>query len=352
MANVFIEEQVMTDIGEAIRTKDGTTEKILPADMAAKILAIETNKPLDGEYVWQVCTIGHDWEYTSELIGTEKPSDASGTSKSSFTITDDGCFELSTTAATLSGYYLITGANGKSIYYAEWKYATTGSYYNYYLYTIVDSNVLETKGTPIDVVTSDTITDYPENGVQDGYWYVLADTDDIDELSATAITDIHVWEKYTLSEYTLKATKYSNVTVSETSLTAPDVIWEDIKYSDGVDYSTGEITLASPITTISSVSTVEQAQPILGKYIYSNYNGNFYFVPSDATIEYEESAVYPSTEITNKRVYISTAYKLSVPNTGELVGVVATTDVSLYPSDGEQDGYKYLYKGTVSAVSA
>lgn len=42
MANVFIEEQTMTNIGSAIRTKKGTTDLILPEDMPEEILSIET----------------------------------------------------------------------------------------------------------------------------------------------------------------------------------------------------------------------------------------------------------------------------------------------------------------------
>ena len=47
MANVFIEEQVMTNIGNAIRTKNGTSAKILPADMPSQILAIDTGSEID-----------------------------------------------------------------------------------------------------------------------------------------------------------------------------------------------------------------------------------------------------------------------------------------------------------------
>ena len=40
MANVFIDEQVMTDIGNAIRSKTGKADLILPADMASEIEGI------------------------------------------------------------------------------------------------------------------------------------------------------------------------------------------------------------------------------------------------------------------------------------------------------------------------
>ena len=40
MANVFVEEQVMTDIGNAIRSKTGKSDLILPANMASEIEGI------------------------------------------------------------------------------------------------------------------------------------------------------------------------------------------------------------------------------------------------------------------------------------------------------------------------
>lgn len=42
MANVFIKDSTMSAIGDAIRAKTGGTAKILPADMATEIAAIET----------------------------------------------------------------------------------------------------------------------------------------------------------------------------------------------------------------------------------------------------------------------------------------------------------------------
>lgn len=53
MAKVFIEETTLTNIGNAIRDKEGTTELIPVNDMATRITAIETggNEPTDEELV-------------------------------------------------------------------------------------------------------------------------------------------------------------------------------------------------------------------------------------------------------------------------------------------------------------
>lgn len=51
MANVWIDENTMGSIGDAIRGKTGGTEKILPADMPNEIASIVTNPPLQEKSV-------------------------------------------------------------------------------------------------------------------------------------------------------------------------------------------------------------------------------------------------------------------------------------------------------------
>ena len=131
-----------------------------------------TEQPkLDGAYVWQKCTIDHGWHYTTEELGTTKPSDLTGTGRQSFTITDDGYFELSTETSALGGYYSISGGNGKSIYYSVWKYASSGSYYTYSKLTLPNS-ANDAKGQFVSYVSSDSENAYPNNGASGGYWYV------------------------------------------------------------------------------------------------------------------------------------------------------------------------------------
>lgn len=126
---------------------------------------------LDGAYVWQKCTIDSGWHYTTEELGTTKPSDLTGTVRKSFTITEDGYFELSTETSTLGGYYSISGGNGKSIYNSVWHYASSGSYYTYSKLTLPNSTD-DAKGQFVSYVTSDSENAYPNNGASGGYWYV------------------------------------------------------------------------------------------------------------------------------------------------------------------------------------
>ena len=56
MANVFIEESTMTNIGKAIRSKTGKTSKILPADMPEEILNIVSG----GDFSVEEVTLASD----------------------------------------------------------------------------------------------------------------------------------------------------------------------------------------------------------------------------------------------------------------------------------------------------
>ena len=131
----------------------------------------EGENELDGAYVWQKCTIDTGWHYTTEELGTTKPSDATGSASKSFTITDDGYFELSTETTYLGGYYSISGGNGKSIYYGVYTYNGSNSYTKYYKLTLSDS-MSNAKGQFVGYVTSDSENAYPDNGASGGYWYV------------------------------------------------------------------------------------------------------------------------------------------------------------------------------------
>ena len=358
LSNTIDQEIILSD-GASITLQthssnfgNATTEDVISGKTFTSTAGLKVTgmKNLTGTYVWQKCNIGYNWEYeTSELLGTEKPSDATGASKKSFTITDDGRFELSSEDSVLGGYYAISGGDGKSIYKAEWKYASSGSYYNYYKLTIIENNALAKQGSPVDVVTSDVITDYPENDVQNGYWYVFIDAESKNEFVAQSLSDIHVWEKYTLDGYSLEEKLYSNITFSYKSVTGTDIAWDDISYADEINYSSGTISLVNP-TTISAVSTVEQANPILGKYAYNNYYQKFYRVPSDATITF--NTVTTSQGVTTgQNIMVSPAYELSISNPGEFVELIVTNISDSYPTDGEQNGYRYVYKGAVATVS-
>lgn len=130
-----------------------------------------------GNYTWTKYAVVSSAETNRELLGTTKPSDAvqPGTTYwyKSYTIDENGQFQLSQETQAMSGYASIKNGDGTSIYEAEWKFVYGGdSYTNYYKITI--TNLTTSKGEEIGTVTSTNRNEYPQNGIKDGYWYVLS----------------------------------------------------------------------------------------------------------------------------------------------------------------------------------
>lgn len=130
----------------------------------------------EGQYCWKKYPVSNGYEVTTKSLGTTKPSDCGSASYSSYTITDEGYFQLASGTSTLTYYYLPTGAkNGKTkyIYLKAWKYAASGSYYLYSKLTLSDTPT-QTIGDLVGYVVSDVSDTYPSDGDGgDGYWYTL-----------------------------------------------------------------------------------------------------------------------------------------------------------------------------------
>lgn len=88
-----------------------------------------------------VASYSDGWEITKTLVSTEsKPEDCTTTDYGTYTITDDGFFELSGTPQTpLSSFRYVVGqtTNAKSIYYKTFNPASAKT--NYYLWTISET---------------------------------------------------------------------------------------------------------------------------------------------------------------------------------------------------------------------
>lgn len=147
-----------------------------------------------GQYCWKKCAVKKNCELTTESLGTTEPDDCGATNYSSYTITDDGYFQLNSGTTTLQYYRLPTGAtNGKTkyIYFKEWNYSVSGSYYTYSKLTLSDTYT-EAKGSLLGYVTSDDSGAYPGDGIgADGYWYELVSDSEsgLDTSDATATAD-------------------------------------------------------------------------------------------------------------------------------------------------------------------
>lgn len=125
-----------------------------------------------GKYAWEKYEV-LNYEITKTSLGTTKPSDCGSGEYSDYSITDDGYFKLSGNTYGY-GYHYISGqsSNAKSIYSEFYVYGSGGGSTGYQLLTLSDNRIDDTKGRKLGYVVSDASSDYPEDGVQDGFWYV------------------------------------------------------------------------------------------------------------------------------------------------------------------------------------
>lgn len=122
-----------------------------------------------GKYAWEKYEV-LNYEITKTSIGTTAPSDISSAKYGEYSITSDGYFVLSG-SSYVGGYHYITGqsSNAKSIYYELYNPLGNNSYH---LWTLSDERIEDTKGRKLGYVVSNISSDYPDDGVQNGYWYV------------------------------------------------------------------------------------------------------------------------------------------------------------------------------------
>lgn len=164
----------LSNLGDAAIT-DVSVGKTFTSTAGIKATGIGAH----GKYVWERYAIHHDYEITRELVGTSYPSDYDYHTgmKTDYYITQDGYFKLSETSSLLNGYYGILNGDGKSIYEKEWVYVYNGeSYDNFYKLTITGSTYANAeKSFSLGYVSSNTSDAYPDDGEQDGYYYVKVD---------------------------------------------------------------------------------------------------------------------------------------------------------------------------------
>ena len=123
-----------------------------------------------GGYVWAKYSRKIGYKETLGAASSSKPSGYSTTSYKNFVITEDGYYQLSNDGLGMDSYYLPNGAtNGKTktILYKAYmgKYQTR---------TLSDEKTaLDKRGDElIEYLSSDTEDAYPNDGVQDGYYFI------------------------------------------------------------------------------------------------------------------------------------------------------------------------------------
>lgn len=178
----------------------------------------------NGKYCWKKYRVQKNWEKTTKKLGTSKPAEASSTKYGSYTITDDGYYQLSGTSY-LGGYYLPSGAtNGatKTIYQYAW--SALGSSY-YYKWTLGDT-CTETLGKFLGYVGSNDSEAYPL-GIRDKYWYI--------PVATLEVTDETLkWGTFRIGEYPLleeKDLSYYEFDTGLSTITSMTILKYDVNES-------------------------------------------------------------------------------------------------------------------------
>ena len=156
---------------------------------------------------------------------------------------------------------------------------------------------------------------------------------------ADSLAELHYWEKSaaadTITEEKVEDYElyYYNSSLSITS-------YGFTQYASEIEVVDGALALVDPIAR----GTIDE-ETLNGKYIQNG--SDFYRIPTDATITTNSSA--GATAYTKKTV--DRVFKLTCVTSGS-VSIVVSNDGSAYPENGEQDGYNYVYKGTLGEVGA
>lgn len=173
-----------------------------------------------------------------------------------------------------------------------------------------------------------------------------------DDLEGDSLESFHYWEKYSGSEDMLEESEAPNLNIAEYVVTSP-LNTDTIEYSAEIDTSGDTLKLKNPDSIVfnsKETAFAEKAQVLIGKYIQNvTINSYIYRVPEDATVTIKS----PSSSYTSGyKLIISTAYKLTFTPGSTLQGIVISKNSDAYPDDEEQDGYRYVYKGTLNAAEA
>lgn len=181
---VFSKVEVVVNVPTGYDTSDATVkaadlaEGVIAYGSNGKVIGTAKNVLTAGKYAWKKYeyeTKANETE--SQLTTTTRPDDAvmadgANLFHKSYTITEDGRYQLSEEPVGMSGYAGIVG-DDKSIYRAEWAYNYGSPKTTWYIRRIGEFTT--TKTTELGFVVADTADAYPSDGIQDGYWYVAVE---------------------------------------------------------------------------------------------------------------------------------------------------------------------------------
>ena len=161
------------------------------------------------------------------------------------------------------------------------------------------------------------------------------------DITVGDLSELHAWEKYSIGDSIIKTDK-TDVFLG----TAQHNNGITVEYANKVDTSSGSLALSTDGYGTVKVTSDSSGAVLNGKVIrVPASNGYLYYeIPTTATVDFQSGTLYDN-------LYTSEAKQITYTGTdGELVAIVVSEDSTAYPQNGEQNGYKYVYKGTLDEV--
>lgn len=284
------------------------------------------------KYVWAVYDIRYGLDESSATSITESlrssntkmASDSYTVSSSGFTLTNSTSIKV----PDLAGKYIVNISKGSStsitgtyIYYVR---SVSSSGFNRTVTTTRYSSALIKGDTELYRVESDTM-DYPVNGEQDGYWYVMIKGE----------KPMYVWDVYNVTAtYAYKE--------SSKSATVNFVSGDSIYMASSYSFSTsrGTFTLNNPTSTKWTSSFGDILNASGGSYWMKNSESGSYVMTGMLT----EGTLTPTLELGGTQKYAVIDESATSYIKGTSTGTTVESDNnSAYPQDGARGDYWYVY---------
>lgn len=168
--------RVLIDLTQDTVSENNLLSGVVAHDATGRQITGALENVGDGKYIWAK-HIGKVWDITTTELGTTGPSDSSSYSYGYYVVTDEGYFVLKGEKGVLGdGYAYIKGKGAethpKSVYQLNNTYAYGSGFTKHYYRLDISDTYTEGKGSFVGYVSSDVSSDYPDDGLKDGYYYV------------------------------------------------------------------------------------------------------------------------------------------------------------------------------------